>query len=162
MKMRAMALALALAACGQTGEQAKAPDAPGEAINPFDLSIEIGRYGVMLDQTENLSADRPGAVETGPDEPGAMARALRETVWQYNLGRSRLCGRGLFTDVACGPVYEPVWLSEPAEATVTLEELKSRSDAVGAEVMRFWNAVCEDARTRTEDEQERMYVCAIE
>jgi hypothetical protein len=161
MKLRAMVLAFALAACGQTGEQGKAASTP-EAIEPFDLSIEIGRYGVMLDQTANLTAERPGAIETAPDEPVAMARALRETVWQYNLTRSRLCGRGLFTDVACGPVYEPVWISEPETAAPTLEDLKARADAVGAEVMRFWNAVCEDARTRVTDEQERMYVCAIE
>jgi len=33
---------------------------------------------------------------------------------------------------------------------------------VGAEVMRFWSAICEDARTRVQDETARRYVCAIE
>src|SRR5690606_39209697 len=161
MKLRALMLAFALAACGQTGEAGKA-GAPPDAIEPFDLSIEIGRYGVMLDQAASLTAERPGAIEIAPDEPVAMARALRETVWEYNLTRSRLCGRGLFRDVACGPALAPVWISEPEGVAPTLEDLRSRADAVGAEVMSFWNAVCEDARTRVADEQERMYVCAIE
>lgn len=164
MKFRAiiLALALALAACGQTGE-APPPAAPeGAAPDPFDLNIEIGRYGVMLSHVHNLTFERPGAAEAEPTDPHQLARSLRETVWEYNLERSRLCAKGLFTDVACGPAYEPVWISEAATAAPTLEEIQSRSTALGEEVMRFWNAVCEDARTRETDEQAKMYVCAIE
>ena len=48
MKLRAIVLALALAACGQTGEkQNEAPAAPA-GPDPFTLNIEIGRYGAML------------------------------------------------------------------------------------------------------------------
>jgi hypothetical protein len=159
MNMRAMVLALALAACGQTGEKAKAPDA---APDPFELSIEIGRYGVMLSQVHSLSADRPGAADAEVTDPRDLARRLRETVWEYNLERSSLCARGLFAEVACGPAYQPVWIGEAADSAPSVEELAVRSRAVGEEVMRFWNVVCEDARSRETDEEARQYVCAME
>ena len=160
MKLRVLILALALAACGQNAT--KGAHAHAEPATPEDLQIQIGRYGVMLDQVHSLTAERPGANEQAPTETQAMARALRERVWQYNQERSSLCGRGLFTDVACGPAFEPVWISEAADATPSFEELRTRSDAVGNEVQRFWDAVCEDARTRETNQQDKMYVCAME
>ena len=161
MKLRAMMLALALAACGQSSErQAETPAAPA-GPDPFTMNIEIGRYGVMLTQIEELTAGRPGAGEPEVTEPRDLARRLRETVWEYNRKRSDLCARGLFTDVACGAAYEPVWIAEPATAAPTLAELQTRNEAVGAEVIGFWNAVCDDARTRA-PEDERAMVCPIE
>jgi hypothetical protein len=157
MRLRAILLALALAACGETAE--KAPAAPA-APDPFELNIEIGRYGVMLGHVRDLTRERPGSAVAEVTDPGDLARRLRETVWEYNIERSQLCARGLFTEVSCGPPYDPVWISETAAPT--LEELQSRSAALGEEVMRFWDTVCDDARSRVEDEQERMYVCAIE
>lgn len=160
MKLRALILALMVAACGQGGQTPSAPSEP-EPLNPFNMQIEIGRYGVMLSQVGSLTDERDSvAPEADVTAPGEMLRNLRETVWEYNLARSRLCAKGLYTEVACGSVYEPVWLADTAEPS--LEELKVRADAVGGEVMRLWNAVCEDARTRETDEQARMYVCAIE
>lgn len=160
MNLRAMALALALAACGQTGEQAKAPESAGP--DPFALSIEIGRHGVMLSQVHSLSADMPGATHMEVTDARDLARRLRETVWEYNLERSSLCARGLFTAVACGPAYQPVWIGEAADTAPSVEELAVRSRAVGEEVARFWTAVCEDARSRETDEQARQFVCAME
>jgi hypothetical protein len=154
-----MLLALFLAACGQPTEKSETPAAP-QAPNPFDLHIEVGRYGVMLSQVGSLTGERESATEPDDTSPATLARNLRETVWEYNLARSQLCGKGLFTEVSCGPSYEPVWIGD--DAAPSLEELQTRSTAVGAEVMRLWNAVCEDARTREADEQARMYVCAIE
>jgi hypothetical protein len=162
MKLRALIFAAALAACGQTGEKGQTTPEPTEAPDPFALQIEIGRYGYMLYQTHELTAERSGAQETEPSEPRALARSLREVVWRYNLERSTLCARGLFTDVACGPVYEPVWISEPADATVSLEELQTRASAIGDEVLPFWEAVCEDAKTTAADEEARSQICPME
>ncbi len=162
MKTRALFLALALAACGQNADKgAEAPDAL-EGPNAFNLQIDIGRQGVMLDQVRDLTVERPGAAELDPTAPRELARALRETVWQYNLERSRLCAKGLFTEVACGPAYEPVWISEPATAEPTLADIELRATSVGEEVARLSGAVCEDARSRVTDEEERRLVCAIE
>lgn len=147
MKLRALILALALAACGQGQQAPEVPAAPA-GPDPGVMNIEIGRYSAMLDQVSELSEGRPGAVEVEPTEPRALARRLREVVWAYNLERSRLCGRGLFTDVACGPAFEPVWINEPGDAAPSLEVLAERQTAVDALVIPFWEVVCADARTR--------------
>lgn len=160
MKLRAIVLALCVAACGQTGEQAETPAAP-EGVDPHALSIEVGRYGAMISQVNDQTFERPGTGEADPAQPAAIARSLRERVWQYNIARSQICAKGLFTDVACGPAYEPVWISEPADAAPSLEDLQARSDALGTEVMRLWSAVCEDAEARV-PEEEKMSVCPME
>jgi hypothetical protein len=162
MKIRAMVMALALAACGQTAEKGPSATTAPEAPDPFDLNIEVGRYGVMLSHVQQLTRERPGSVEAEVTDPRDLARRLRETAWEYNLERSRLCSRGLFTEVSCGPAYEPVWMSEPGTVTPTLQEIQSRSASLGEEVSRFWNVVCEDARSRAVDDDERAYICAIE
>lgn len=162
MRLRAIVLALALAACGQTGEkQNQAPTAPA-GPDPFTLNIEIGRYGAMLGQVTGHTEERPGSAEPEVTETRELARRLRETVWRYNIERSQICAKGLFTEVACTPAYEPVWISEPPNAEPTLAEIQSRADAVGVEVMRLWDAVCEDARTRAASDEERQVACAME
>lgn len=162
MKLRAIVLALALAACGQTGEkQGEAPAAPA-GPDPFTLNIEIGRYGAMLNQVTGHTEERPGSAEPEVTDARDLARRLRETVWEYNIERSRICANGLFTEITCTPAYEPVWISEPPNAEPTLEEIETRADAVGQEVMNLWNAVCEDARTRATTDEERMLACAME
>ncbi|MEQ1707377.1 MAG: hypothetical protein ABL864_03495 [Terricaulis sp.] len=162
MKFAVVVLTLALAGCGQGSEKAPAAPPIEQGVDPSGLQIEVGRYGAMLGQVRDLTRERPGAAELDPATPREIARALRETVWEFNVDRSRICAKGLFAEIACGPAYEPVWISEPASAEPTLEDLQIRSTALGEEVMRFWDAVCQDARTRVEDAQEKMYVCAIE
>lgn len=162
MKLRAIVLALALAACGQTGEKGPAAPAQPEAPDPFDLSIQIGRAGAMLSTVESLTGDRPGSAEPDSTAPTELARHLRETVWEYNVQRSQLCAKGLFTEASCGPAYEPVWISEPASAAPTLEEIQTRTSALHVEVQRLWAAVCDDARSRVADDQEKMHVCPME
>ncbi|MBX9747100.1 MAG: hypothetical protein K2X34_09375 [Hyphomonadaceae bacterium] len=162
MKVRAVILAAALAACGQQEPPAGSDTPAAQAAREYDLQVQLRRYDVMLDQVQSLTADRPGAGAIDDNHPRELARQLRETVWQYNIARSRLCARGLFTEVACGPSYEPVWIAEPADVAPTLDEIQVRSEAVGVETRRLWDAVCEDARTRVADEAERDLVCMTE
>lgn len=162
MKFRAILLAVALAACGQSGQQTEAPASASGAPNGFDLNIDVGRAGAMLSSVESLTADRPGSAEPDSSAPADLARRLRETVWAYNIERSQLCSKGLFTDVACGPAYEPVWISEPADAAPSLEDIQIRTVAVHQEVQRLWAAVCDDARARETDEAAKMSVCPME
>lgn len=161
MKLRALVLALALAACGQAGQQAGTERAD-EPLDPFAMSIEVGRYDVMLSQIENINSETPAVVEQDATALTDLARRLRETVWRYNLARSDLCARGLHTQVSCGPTFLPVWIGEPADSAPSLEELQTRNAAVGAEVRRFWSAICDAARAAETDEEARAYVCAIE
>ncbi len=162
MKLRAIVLALALAACGQAGENQNQVPASPAGPDPFTLNIEIGRYGAMLGQVTGHTEERPGSTQPEVTEARDLARRLRETVWEYNIERSKICAKGLFTEVACTPAYEPVWISEPPSVAPTLEEIQSRTDAVGVEVMRLWNAVCEDARGRATSDDERQVACAME
>ncbi len=157
MKLPAMFLALCLAACGQTSQESET-----QPPEPFDLNIEIGRYGAMLHQIDEHTRERPGSAEPSVTDTRELARRLRETVWRYNLERSRLCAKGLFAELSCGPAYDPVWISEPPTAAPSMEDLETRANALGDEVMRLWDAVCEDAASRVEDEQERRYVCPME
>jgi hypothetical protein len=161
MKFRAIVFVLALAACGQSAEKAQTPPTP-EGPDAATLHIDIGRAGAMLSSVESLTSERPGNAETPVTDPADLARNLRENVWRYNIVRSELCAKGLFTEVACGSAYEPVWISEPSTAQPTLEEIQTRTTAVGDEVQRLWGAVCDDARSRVTDEQEKMAVCPME
>jgi hypothetical protein len=162
MKSRAIMLALVLAACGQSGEKQEPTPTTPSGPDPFTLNIEIGRYGVMVSQVTGHTQHRPGSAEPEITSPRELARRLRETVWEYNIERSKICAKGLFTEIACTPAYEPVWIAEPPNAEPTLEEIQTRTDAVGEEVMRLWNAVCEDARTRATSDEERDLACPIE
>lgn len=145
LRAAAFSVCLALAACGpQPAQEPAAPAGP----DPAAMDVSIGRYALMLDQVDALTADRPGVTELASSDPRVLARRLRETVWRYNMQRSQLCGRGLFRDIACGPAFEPVWINEPMDAAPSLEILAERQAAVDALVNPFWNAVCADARTR--------------
>lgn len=156
-----IAAAVALAACGQ-GASAPEATAPNEPPEEMGLNIEVGRYGVMLSQVRTLTAERPGVTEMAPTDTRDISRRLREAVWELNLERSSLCARGLYVEATCAPAYQPVWIGEPATHAPTLEELRVRSDALGAEIMRLWNIACEEARAAEPDEQERQFICAIE
>lgn len=152
----------ALVACGQQEKAAPAPES--EQIQPFDLHVEIGRYGYMLSQVHAIANPEDGVEPSSenPEEPRALARALRETAWEYNLERSRLCARNYLAAASCGPSYNPVWLADPADAAVSLADLQTRANDLSEHVMPFWDAVCADARSRVADEDEQRLVCAIE
>lgn len=162
--LRTLALIAALFPLAACGEQAgtEPGESRAEAIDPFNLHIEIGRYGAMLSTVEGLTAETPSAAaEEDVTAPANLARHLRQNVWEYNLLRSRLCARGLFTQQSCGPSYNPVWLADPADAAVSLEEIQARNQAFGEEVSPLWGAVCDAARQGV-PEDEQMAVCPME
>ena len=149
MKLRAIVLALALAACGQTSEQqAQVPTGPA-GPDPFNLNIEVGRWSAMLHEVNDQTVERPGSAEPEITAPRDLARRLREAVWTYNIQRSQLCSKGLFTEVACGAAYEPVWISEPETVEPTLEEIQSRSDALAFTAFGFGALACKPSQLRS-------------
>ena len=155
------ALICVLAAIALAGCKPAAPPKPNQS-DAQTLQIEIGRYGVMLGQTAALTAGKPGTGAGDPTEAKELARALRETVWTYNVQRSQLCARNLYADVSCGPALDPVWLTEPVETPPTLIELRQRSREVGEAVQKFWSAVCDDAKRAQTDPAQRGVICVME
>lgn len=151
-------LVAVLGACrppGQTGQSGAAH------VDPHALEVDISRYATMLHQTGELTSTEIGAPDASAQDAKELARGLREAVWQYNIQRSQLCARNLFTETSCGPAFEPVWISEPPNTRPTPEQLQMRSTEVSQVVQPFWNAICEEARRRTPD-QGRRTVCAIQ
>jgi hypothetical protein len=131
-------------------------------IEPFDLQIEIGRYGAMLHTVRELTAERAAASAGEEDiDARSMARELRENVWEYNLLKSRLCARNIHPRTSCGPAFNPVWLADPADANVGLAEIRARNQALGAEINALWGVVCDEARAQV-PEDEQMAVCPME
>lgn len=153
----ALVFFVALAACRPPGQ---AERAPGARVDPHALQTEIGRYGAMLHQTGELTSTQVGAPDASAQDAKELARGLREAVWQYNIQRSQLCARNLFTETTCTPPYEPVWISEPPNTRPTPEQLQQRSGEVGQEIQHFWGVICDDARRRTQDQAQRRTICA--
>lgn len=140
----------ALAACRPPGQTEQAP---GAHVDPHALQVQIGRYGAMLHQTGELTSTQIGAPDSSAQDAKELARGLREAVWTYNIQRSQLCARNLFTETSCGPAFEPVWISEPPNARPTPEQLQSRSQEVSQVLQPFWSAICDDARHRAREQR---------
>lgn len=147
---------VALAACKQNNA------VHDVATNAQDLHIEIGRYGAMLNETAHLTEGKTGTGLSDPADVKELARSLREAVWTYNVQRSELCQRNLYTEVSCGPALDPVWMTEPADTAPSLADIQQRSQDVGGEIQKFWGAICDDARRGVRDANERMAVCPME
>lgn len=141
MRLGALVLVLALAACNQ---QPAEPPPP----NPANMSVDITRYGEMLGQVEALTADMPTTSNIAASDPRALARGLREAVWAYNLERSRLCGRGVLPEASCGAPFLPAWINEAPDTELTVDMLAERQGAVSSLVAPFWQAVCASAQAR--------------
>ena len=159
--LHAFAALVLLAGCATATATGTAPSGAAEPINPFVLQIEIGRYGVMMGHVEELTGEMPSPdIET--DSPRHLARAQRETVWEYNLLRSQLCARALYREITCAPAFEPDWLRDRPDVEPPLELLQERSGVVGTRVMQLWDHVCNDARRRAGKPDDRVEICGIE
>ena len=160
-----LALAISLAALGACKPPGQAGQPSGARPDPHALEIQIGRFGAMLHQTGELTSTQVGAPDAGAQDPKELARGLREAVWQYNIQRSQLCARNLFTETTCTPPYEPVWISEPPNSRPTADQLQQRSAEVGQEIQHFWGVICDDARRRAREQgagADTRAICQIE
>jgi hypothetical protein len=152
---------LVLSACRRDCASKSDPPKDQETAD-LEPRIDIDRYGVMIDQVNDLAEEMESAVEDPKVDTRPLARRLREVVWQLNLSRSQLCARGLDKEVSCGSAYAPPWLTEPDDAAPTMSEILRRSEELGSKVMPYWTFVCDDVRAHTEDEDEKRFVCGIE
>ena len=126
------------------------------------LAVELGRWEVMLGEIYEVTPQIHGSVEIGFQDgnPAHMGQRLRDAVWQFNMTRDRMCFFGVQPSLSCVRAYTPVWL-RGAPDHPDLAELQRRSNSFGAVVTRYWDAICERARTGRPEDQ-RLQVCPME
>lgn len=119
-------------------------------------AIEVGRYGVMLDQA--VQAEKllvPTAVPVAvPDAPrDTLYEILVATVLRFNALSGRVCGEISLPAADCAGPFEPAWLrAEPADRP----HLRAMIDETGERIGAFWGDVC--AKVKAADE----HLCDIE
>lgn len=149
--------ALALGACDEQLPEAGAPD-----IDPLNLDIEVGRYGVMIDQgmaARNFLEEKGAAGDPSEEVDGlALERSIHIRALEANLLQAEVCAKELVPQTLCAAPFTPAWLSEPRAESPTLWQLQARADQLGAFLMPIWGALCEKAKGEGADE----VFCAIE
>lgn len=168
MRSLVMMVALGLSAC--TPVKPPPPPVPsGEiiptaAIDPMTLQIEIGRWGAMVSQIEELTP-QPANAPKPEAERMAMNASLRRGWDQAISARAGLCAGGWHVERTCSEgLLIPTWLtSEPYQTAPTYTELQARSDALGAFVMPLWEEVCAEQKAKhKEGSEEAMLTCPME
>ena len=153
-----------LGACATAPVDPAAAQPASERVDPWALYIDVGRLNVMLSHVDDLTgetADMPGS-DPHADSPRNIARALRETVWKYNLTRSQLCARGLYIDISCSAAFAPDWLRDAPTIEPPLQLLEDRAGVVSTRVMQLWDRVCDDAKAHAANDEDRQTICGIE
>lgn len=152
--MRALFLAAAvlLAAVPAFGTE------PLSGIDDPAASIEVGRYGVMLDQivaAKELFAahDIPIAAQDAPR--GSIYEILDATVLRFNTLSGQVCRDIELPAADCTDPFKPAWLSAPPSDQ---PHLRAMIDEAGFRVTTFWGDVCAKARSAKGDE----HLCDIE
>ena len=138
-------------------------DASAPAEDPFVLGIDTGRMIVFTDKIEAaLDIDRaegdPATPPSAQDEIQSAAANVRTAALAFMSLKARACVEGKFTDISCTPTPPPAWLSEPANAPVTAEEVRKRSDALYADMGPLLNAACAYGREKMNDD----LFCSVE
>ncbi len=110
-----------------------------EDTDPLTMTIDAGRLGVMMDQSQRMLGL--------PDDPAADGSTetpviLRGAVRQYQRLLPVACGRHAVTEELCERAfYAPRWLDDTA--TPSPDVLRTRIDEATDHVAPLWNALCE-------------------
>ncbi len=161
LKTRFIFIAIAFLAACATAPTSGGPANP-EPVDPSALQIDIGRLGVMLSHVEDLTQSSP-TPDVNYESPRELARSLRETVWEFNLVKSRLCARQLYVEHTCTPAFHADYLHDAPSVEPPLELTQERAGVVRVRIQQLWDAVCADARQRQGvSVSDRVEVCAIE
>jgi hypothetical protein len=104
----------------------------------FSASIEVGRFGVMLDQA--------AAIEQVP-LPSASPRddlygQLVATVERFNILADRVCAKTALPAEDCAGPFQPAWLSSGGT------DMGVMIDEAGLRIGTFWGDVCARAADR--------------
>ena len=127
--MRRWLLALVLAA------------SPALADDP-GASIDVGRFGVMLDQAQ--AAERKlvpsAAAQPAPPLEGGLYRQLVGTVERFNSLSGRICREIALPAADCAGPFAPAWLA--TGETDDPQRLRAMIDETGARIGAFWGDMC--------------------
>jgi hypothetical protein len=127
------------------------------------LRIEGGYSSAMLYRLRELieyESAKAGKIASPPAR--ALATALRQTVWEYNVESANMCAKGLHTELSCLPALDPPWLTESQHTSPTERELQRRSDWLDARVQALWDGACEDFKKSNPSPEDYMGYCSIE
>ncbi len=155
---------LTLGACtGRSGQGQLAQE-----IDPFELSIRIGRLGVMLDQGQealDLLVESPvavrGVAEEGEEEQRmTLYRDLVDHVVFYNQLAALTCAvQSETVPVPCPPPYRPKWAARSVVSDApSWSQLDRWSEALQERVAGLAGALCRAGERKTG----RVPLCPIE
>jgi hypothetical protein len=121
-----------------------------ETLDPFILSIDIGRWPVLMERAEggltlrDVGAEQPDAfADPGTEEHRAeMDAALRAQLPQLATLAARACAARLAEPDDCAAFTLPDWLWAQAEVVPDLATLHARSAWVGDWTNRFSVGPC--------------------
>lgn len=125
---------------------------PALADDP-GAAIEVGRFGVMLDQVqaaERLIAPASAVPEAAPAADG-LYQQLVATVLRFNAISARVCREVALPASDCAGPFQPSWVREGASS-----DLRPMIDETGARIGAFWGDMCALARAKDE------HLCDIE
>ena len=133
-------------------EAPPAPTASAEPLDPFVVSIDAQRWGVIIDRAAE------GAVEAPDVNPALDEDQLYRAAARVIELRNTVCSKGLLTGDACILKDWPAWTLEPPAANVPIEVIDQRSQWLSTVMDPFTTVGCEAGRTQTKDEM----FCSVE
>ncbi|MBV9991635.1 MAG: hypothetical protein JOZ72_10115 [Alphaproteobacteria bacterium] len=101
-------------------------------------AIEVGRFGVMLDQAAAIEQVALPTAATGGDLYGQLVA----TVGRFNVLAGQVCRKAELPAADCAGPFEPAWLSSRGP------DLNAMIDEAGGRIGTFWGDVCARAPDR--------------
>ncbi|HVY87792.1 MAG TPA: hypothetical protein VG942_02935 [Hyphomonadaceae bacterium] len=159
-KLATIALtALAFAACGEKAPAASGASGSKEPLDPFVVSIDAQRWGVIVDRAMEGAKEAPYADDKVLENQLFNADvALKSAAANLVQLRNEVCAKGLVTGEACTLKDFPAWTREPPSATTSVEEIEKRSHWLSSQLDPFTHAGCEAGKKATNNEQ----FCSVE
>jgi len=118
-------------------------------VDPFELSIRVGRMGVMLDQGEKvlgmIADNSPTTAPAKSKDDAAARRALYAELSQQVLKHNRLWVKACATKATltvCQKMFEPGWIGLPFSYAPTWQQLDLWSSQVEEQVGALAGDLC--------------------
>ncbi len=140
-------------------------DPDTQTADLFEVSIEIGRLGVMTDQAGDamsvLAPNRPSADNDLESMAGAsedLFQQLNYVLFRYNILQIQACDEGWLSGEDCKGSYLPGWAKKDKTMQPDLADLRRWGEDLQARVVALRTIVCPRAADVTGDE----FFCAVE